>query len=53
MYNAKDLYNKLGEIEKLIGENTSEDGSLAFDPYPVIVSLELARRLIVREEIIE
>lgn len=50
MYNAHDLHNKIHEIESLIRENTNPDGSLNFDPYRVMVSLELARRMVANEE---
>ena len=44
-----DLLNKLGEIETLIREKTKADGSFSFDPQPVMISLELARRMILQE----
>lgn len=50
MYSADDLYKKLNEMETLIRENTSPDGTPSFDAYRVMVSLELARRMILREE---
>lgn len=50
MNSADDLYKKLTEIEALIRENTNPDGSLNFDAYRVMVSLELARRMVLREE---
>lgn len=49
MYSATELFDKLKEIEALIREKTNPDGSLGFDPYPVIVSLELSRRMIFQE----
>ena len=53
MYSADDLFMKLCDIEVLINEKTKPDGALDFDPVPVMVSLELARRMIAREENIE
>jgi hypothetical protein len=49
MYSADDLCVKLREIEALIREKTNSDGSCDFDPFPVMVSLELTRRMITRE----
>ena len=50
MYSADELYDKLEEVKALIRENTRPDGSLNFDPFRVMVSLELARRMVLREE---
>jgi len=50
MYSADEIHEKIKEIEALIRENTNPDGSLSFDAYRVMVSLELTRRMIVREE---
>jgi len=50
MYSADEIHEKIKEIEALIRENTNPDGSLGFDAYRVMVSLELTRRMIVREE---
>ncbi len=50
MYKAEELLDKLKEIESLIRENTNADGSLKFNSYQVMVSLELARRMAAREE---
>lgn len=50
MYSVEDLYSKLKEIETLMRENTNHDGTMTFDPYRVMVSLELTRRMIAREE---
>jgi hypothetical protein len=49
MYCADDLLKKLSEIETLIRERINPDGSLDFDPEKAMVSLELARRMIVQE----
>jgi len=46
MFSAEDLYGKLKEIESLIREKTNPDGSLAFEARPVMVSLEMARRMV-------
>lgn len=50
MYSAQEIYEKLKEIECLIRDNINPDGSPKFDPYRVMVSLELTRRMIAREE---
>ncbi len=47
MYSAKDIYKKLEEIEQLLQKNENPDGSCRFDAEAVLISLELARRLIV------
>lgn len=49
MGSADILLEKLKELEKLILENTNQDGSLAFDIKKVMVSLELARQMIVEK----
>ena len=49
MYDADALYGKLKELESLIRENAKPDGALAFDAKKVMVSLELARRMIVEK----
>ena len=50
MFSADDLYRKLKEIEDSIKEKTNLDGTLDFDLLPVIVSLEVARRMVMKEE---
>lgn len=45
-----ELYSKLKEIENLIHDSINPDGTPAFDTYRVMVSLELARRMVSREE---
>jgi hypothetical protein len=50
MYNADDLLKKLGEIDDLIREKTNPDGSLGFDTQQVLISLELAKYIILRDE---
>lgn len=50
MYSVDDLYRALREIESLIRENTNPDGTPGFDVYRVMVSLELARRMVANEE---
>jgi len=50
MHNTNDLHAKLKEIEVLILEKTNPNGSCAFDPLPVMVSLELTHRMIIGEE---
>jgi hypothetical protein len=50
MYSANELLLKVMEIGSLIREKTNPDGSLGFDSYPVMVSLELTKRMITREE---
>ena len=42
---AGDLKNKVREIDALIDEKTNADGTFAFDPLRVMISLEMARRL--------
>jgi len=50
LFSADDLYRKLKEIEDSIKEKTNPDGTLDFDPLPVMVSLEVARRMVMKEE---
>jgi hypothetical protein len=50
MYSADDLLNKLGEIDDLIRERANPDGSAEFDTQQVMISLELARYIILRDE---
>lgn len=50
MYSINDLYEMLHKIESLIRENTDSDGTPGFDVYRVMVSLELARRMVANEE---
>ena len=49
MYNADNLFAKLREIENLIREKTNPDGSCGCDLDRVMVSLEIARRMINNE----
>ena len=46
---ADELYEKLKELEELIRENTNTDGSLNFDLKRVMVSLELARQMMIEK----
>ena len=46
MYSADDLIEKLREIEKLIREKKEPDGSCSYDIERVMVSLEIARRML-------
>jgi len=50
MFSADELIDKLSEIHTLIREKKNPDGTLGFDPRPVMVSLELARRMVAGEE---
>jgi hypothetical protein len=50
MFTAGDLYEKLKEIKLQIDENINGDGSLRFDPYKVMICLELARKMAVGKE---
>lgn len=50
MWSADDLYAKLKEIEALIQDKTNPDGSLAFDPHRVMISLELAKQMALSTE---
>ena len=49
MYTADALYAKLKELEDLIREGADPDGTLNFDAQKVMVSLELARRMIIEK----
>jgi len=42
-----DLIAKLREIEDLINEKTDDDGSRGYDIEGVMVSLEIARRMLI------
>ena len=50
MYSADDLIGKLRDLEILIREKANPDGCCEFDALRVMVSLELARRMISGEE---
>jgi len=50
MLSSDDFLTKLREIERLISERTNPDGSFRFDPDKAMVSLELARRMVIQEE---
>ena len=50
MFSTDDFLDKLREIEALIREHTNQDGSFGFDTQKVMVSLELAKRMITQEE---
>ena len=50
MFSADELLEKLKEVEALILEKTNPDGSLEFDPFPVMISLKMALLLIKSEE---
>jgi len=49
-YTLDDLYGRLKEIESLIHEKTNPDGSCSFDLVPVLISLELTKKMILTEQ---
>ena len=49
-FTADELYGKLKEIEALLRERTNPDGSCDFESFQVMVSLELTKRMILKEE---
>jgi len=51
MLNADEIFDKLKEIDTQIRERINQDGSCKFDPECVMVSLELARRMVVGEDL--
>jgi hypothetical protein len=50
MSGTDELFKKLGEIEILLREKIGPDGSFDFDPVPVLISLEVTRRMILGAE---
>ena len=49
MFTKDDLLGKLREIGTLIHDYTNPDGTFRFDSKNVMISLELARRMILQE----
>ena len=47
---ADELLGKLKEIEALLHEKTNPDGSCDFETFQVMISLELTKRMILKEE---
>jgi len=52
-FSIDDIYKELNELETLVREHTNPDGSGNFDLFRVIISLELAKKIITGDNDVE
>ena len=52
-FTIDDIYKELNELEALVREHTNPDGSGNFDLFRVIISLELAKKIITGDNDVE
>ena len=49
-FTIDDIYKRLNELEALVRDHSNPDGSSDFDVFRVVISLDLAKRIIIGDD---